>query len=139
MVIPYELEREHQPPEGYVTQLETYLKFGVRFPLHPFFMDVLKYFRFTVFQVTPNGWAHMIGLFGLFLECRMAPPTTVEFVWFYSIKSNKNDKCFYYFAKRLSKGLKVIAKIKDSLGLWKEAYFYIPKVQVKGTYDRARK
>ena len=52
MVMPCELERPHHPLEGYVTLSETYLKFGVRFPLHPFFVEVLKYFGLTVFQVT---------------------------------------------------------------------------------------
>ena len=66
----------------------------------------------------------MIRLFGLFMELRMGPPTTAEFTWFYSVKRNKNDEGFYYFAKTLSKGLKVVPKIKDSLGPWKEAYFY---------------
>ena len=47
--MPYELERSHHPSAGYVTLLETYLKFGVRFPLQPFFVEVLKYFGLTVF------------------------------------------------------------------------------------------
>ena len=55
-------------------------------------MEVIKYFGLTVFQVTPNGWAHMIGLFSLFMERRMGPPTAVEFAWFYSIKSKKNNE-----------------------------------------------
>ena len=68
VVAPDDVERPHTPPNGYVTLSEFYLKFGVRFPLHPFFVEVLKYFGLTVFQITPNGWAHMIGLFGLFAE-----------------------------------------------------------------------
>ena len=58
---------------------EIYLKFGVRFALHPFFVEVLKYYGLTVFQITPNGWAHMIGLFGLFTEHGMGPPSAAEF------------------------------------------------------------
>ena len=139
VVIPCELEKPHQPLEGYVTVSETYLKFGVRFPLYWFFVEILKYFGLTVFQVTPNGWAYMIGLFSLLVERRMGPPTAVEFAWFYSVKSNKNDEGFYYFAKRPSKGLKAVAKIKDNFDPWKEAYFHTPEVQVKGTFDRARK
>ena len=95
VVVPYELERPHTPPEGYVTVSDTYLKFRVRFPLHPFFVEVLKHFGLTKFQITPNGWAHMIRLFGLFAEHGMGPPTVVEFAWFYSIKDNKNDEGFY--------------------------------------------
>ena len=94
VVTPDDMERPHTSPDGYVTLSELYLKFGVRFPLHPFFVEVLKYFGLTVFQITPNGWAHMIGLFGLFAEHRLGPPTTTEFAWFYSVKSNKNDEGF---------------------------------------------
>ena len=69
----------------------------------------------------------------------MGPPTAVEFTWFYSIKANKNDEGFYYFAKRPTKGLQAVTKIKESLGNWKDPYFYIPETQVKGTFSRARK
>ena len=107
---------------------EAYLKFRVRFPLYPFFVEVIKHFGLTMFQVTPNGWAHMIRLFGLFAERGMASSTAVEFTWFYSIKANKNDEGFYYFAKRPTKGLRAITKIKESLGNWKEPYFYTPEI-----------
>ena len=116
--------------------LEAYLKFGVRFPLHTFFVEVLKHFKLTVFQVTPNGWAHMIGLFGFFVGWKMGLPTIVEFIWFYSIKANKNDEGFYYFAKRPTKGLQTVTKINESLGNWKEPYFYTPETKVKGTFGR---
>ena len=55
VVTPYELERPHHPPDSYVTVSETYLKFRVRFLLHPFFVEVLEYFGLTAFQITPNG------------------------------------------------------------------------------------
>ena len=58
----------------------------------------------------------MIGLFGLLMEHGIGPPTAAEFTWFYSIKGNKNDESFYYFAKRPAKGLQAITKIKESLG-----------------------
>ena len=47
----------------------------------------------------------MIRLLGMFEEHIMGPPTIEEFFCFYSVKSNKNDEGFYYFAKRLAKGL----------------------------------
>ena len=62
-----------------MTVLKTFLKFGVQFPLHPYFRSILNYYNLTVFQVVPNGWAHMIGLFVLFVESKMDPPTLEEF------------------------------------------------------------
>ena len=85
----------HHPLDGYVTVSEAYLKFRERFPLHPFFIEVLEYFGLTVFQITPNRWAQMIGLFGLFDEHGMSPSTAVKIAWFYSIKGNKNNEGFY--------------------------------------------
>ena len=95
---------------------ETYLKFGVRFFLHPFFVKVLKYFGLTIFQITPKGWAQMIGLFDLFMEHGMSLPTVAEFAWFYSIKGDMNDDGFHYFAKRPSKG--VAGHYKDQKEPW---------------------
>ena len=98
VLMPSEQCISHLPPRGYVTVSESFLKFGVQFPLNQFFRDVLRYYSLIVFQVTPNGWAHMIGLFGLFVERNMGPPTPKEFSWFYTLKANKGDQGFYYFA-----------------------------------------
>ena len=55
------------------------------------------------------------------------------------MKSNKNDEGFYYFAKRPTKELQAIMKIRDDSGSWKESYFYTLEVQVRGTFGRAHK
>ena len=72
----------------------------------------------------------MIGLFGLFVEQGMGPPTAEEFAWFYSLKSNKNGESFYYFSKRPPKGLLAVVTIRENMGAWKESYFYTHEVQV---------
>ena len=82
---PEETGRPHNPLAGHVTVSEAFLKFGVRFPLHPYFVEILKYFNLTVFQLSPKGWAHMIGLFVLFFERKIGPPTPKEFLWFYTL------------------------------------------------------
>ena len=64
----------------------------------------------------PNGWAHMIGLFILFIERKMDPSSPEEFSWFYTLKSSKGDLGFYYFAKRATRDVQAITKIKESLG-----------------------
>ena len=49
VVSPDDVERSYTPSDGYVTLFELYLKFRVRFPLHPFFVEVLRYYRLTIF------------------------------------------------------------------------------------------
>ena len=41
----------------------------------------------------------------------MSPRTPEEFSWFYTLKGNKGDQGFYYFAKRAVKGLQVATKL----------------------------
>ena len=108
MTAPHELDRVQKPPKRHMTASEMFLKFGVRFCLHRFFKDILRFYELTVFQVMPNGWAYMIGLFILFAERKMAPPTLEEFSWFYTLKSNKGNLGFFYFAKRAVKGVQAI-------------------------------
>ena len=72
------------------------LKFGVCYPLHQFLRDILRFYGLTVFQVMPNGWAHMIGLYILFEEQKTAPPTPEQFSWFYTLKANKGDMGFFF-------------------------------------------
>ena len=52
-----EIGRPLNPPASHVTVLETFLKFGVQFSLHPYFVRILNHDNLTVFQLSPNGWA----------------------------------------------------------------------------------
>ena len=87
----------------------------------------------------PNEWAHMIELYGLFVECKWDPQKAKEFAWFYGLKFNKNDAAFYYFVKRSTKGLQAVVKIKESLGNWKDVYFFILETQVRGCFGSGSK
>ena len=81
---------------------ESFLKFGV---LNRFFIDVIRYYGSIMFQVMPNGWAHLIRLYVLFVECKMSPPTLEKFSWFYTWKANKGGQ-----------GSSAVTKIRESLG-----------------------
>ena len=116
VALPQERGRAHRPPTGHVTTSEVFLKFGVRYPLHLYFRSILNYYNLTMFQVTPNGWAHMIGFFILLVEWKIDIPPLAEFSWFYTLKSSKGDLGFYYFSKWASKEIQAITKIKESLG-----------------------
>ena len=80
----------------------------------------------------------MIGFFVLFVEQKM-PPTPEEFSWFYTLKSCQADFGFYYFSKRASKDIRAIVRIKDSLGTWKDAYFYTYEDSVRGSFAEPSK
>ena len=83
VIEPTDLDRAHIPPVGHVTLSEHYLQFGVRFPLNPFFVEVLRYFGLIIFQIMSNSWAQMIRLSACLLSREWGPPTVEEFAWFY--------------------------------------------------------
>ena len=115
VAVSQEVQRAHRPPNGHVTASEVFLKFRVRFPLHQCFRIILNFYELTVFQVMPNVWAHTIGFFVHFAEQKMDPPSLEEFSWFYTLKSSKGNLGFYYFAKRATKDVQAVTKIKESL------------------------
>ena len=69
----------------------------------------------------------------------MAPSTSKEFSWFYTLKSNQGALGFFYFAKQVVKGVQAITKIKESLGNWKDAFFFTPVVDIKGCFGSPSK
>ena len=81
----------------------------------------------------------MIVLFILFVERKMDPPTLEEFSWFYTLKSCQVDLGFYYFSKQASKDIQAIIRIKESLGTWKDAYFFTPKASIMGSFTEPSK
>ena len=64
----------------------------------------------------------------------MDPLTSEEFSWFYTLKSCQGYLGFYYSSKRASKDIRAIIKIKESLGTWKDNYFFMPKASIRGSF-----
>ena len=69
----------------------------------------------------------------------MDPPISAEFSWFDTLKSSKGDLGFYYFSKRTSNEIQAITKIKESLGNWKDAYFFTPEASSRGHFAEPSK
>ena len=112
-----------QAPQGYVTTLETFFKFGVRFLLRQVFKDILRFYRLMVFPMMPNGWAHMIGLYILFMERKMVPPTPEEFTWFYTLKANKAIRGFIISSNGLLRESRSLPRLRRVLATGRMPYF----------------
>ena len=81
----------------------------------------------------------MIGLFAFFVERKIDPPTSAEFFWFYTLKSSKSDLGFYYFSRWACNEIQAVIKIKESLGNWKGAYFFMPEASIRGLFAEPSK
>ena len=128
VVIPQELCRAHKPPKGYVTASEMFLKFGVQFLLCQFFRNILHFYGLTVFPVTPNGWARMIGLYVLFMEQKMATLTPEEFSWFYTLKANKGNQGFIILPNGLLRESRPLPRLRKVLATRRTPSFSFPRL-----------
>jgi len=48
-------------PEGCIPVYEAVLDLGLRFPLHPFVLEILDGYDLGLWQLTPNSWANIFG------------------------------------------------------------------------------
>ena len=69
----------------------------------------------------------------------MTPSTPEEFSWFCTLKANKGDLGFFYFAKRVVKEVQAVTKIKKSIGNWKDAFFLTLEVGIRGRFGSPSK
>jgi hypothetical protein len=80
------------PPEGsnalcvYAAALDA----GMRFPLHDFYLAVLKHYGLAPTQLKPNAWRYMAGFVSLCEDAGVAPLLSV-FQYFFSICVDKKD------------------------------------------------
>ena len=65
----------------------------------------------------------MIGLFVLFVEQKMDPPTLEEFSWFYTLKSCQGDFGFCYFLSEHRRIFGLLSESKIALVLGKMPTF----------------
>ena len=57
----------------------------------------------------------------------------------YILKSSKGDLGFYYFAKRVTKEVQAITKIKECLVNWRNTYFFTLEASIRGHFAEPSK
>ena len=63
---------------------------GLRFPVHPFLMELLDHFSIAPRQLMPNSWRIMVGCMGIWLAAMNGDMLRVdELVYLYRLKASK--------------------------------------------------
>ncbi|PON72087.1 hypothetical protein PanWU01x14_069290, partial [Parasponia andersonii] len=106
--LPMEFNRPHTPPRGLTSFSEVVLKCGVHLPLHPYIKSIIDYYEVVPFQLTPNTYRYMVGLYILYHKLGLETPSPEEFAWFYQVKSNPSDLGFFYASKWSNQAIKTI-------------------------------
>ena len=63
---------------------------GLRFPVHPFIMELLNHFKIALVQLMPNSWKIVIRCMEIWLATTEGDMIRVdEFIYLYHLKESK--------------------------------------------------
>ena len=120
LILPPADWRAHQPPVSFFTLYEEHLVAGLRFPLHKFIVDVLRYYRIPLAQLVPNGVRILIRFLITCLEHNV-PPTVTLFRYFFQMRRSSQTVGYRSFHSRTP--LKILTP-ENNQG-WKPRFFFV--------------
>ncbi|XP_077229361.1 uncharacterized protein LOC143862237 [Tasmannia lanceolata] len=98
------------------------LRARLRFPLHPFFAAVLRYYGLPPAQVAPNSWRLLTG-FVYLVQGRLERNLSVPLFRAYAHLKRHKEGGWIYISQHPE--LKIITGIPSSIHLWKNRFFYV--------------
>ena len=117
-------EKDCNFAHGEVCFYEANFLCGLRFPIHPFIMQVLDEFQIALGQLVPNAWRTIISCMSIWLYAYDGEMITLnEFLYLYHLKASTH----YGYFKLLSwdRKSRVLRGFPYSFRDWKSQYFFV--------------
>ena len=108
---------------GEITIYMSSFRKGLRLPINPFFIDVLRTYQVPLSNVAPNGW-RMLSAFAFFCH-EMGMPPTVEL---FGLMHHLNVAMGYWASFAVRKGLKYYAGSPPDSRFWKQQFFFVTRI-----------
>ena len=97
---------------------------GLRFPIHPFIMELLTHFNIAFGQFIPNSWRIMISCMGIWVAVIERDMIRVdEFTYLYFLKESKVYR--YYELMPWVRKDRIIIDLPSSFRYSKSRFFYV--------------
>ena len=97
---------------------------GLRFPVHPFLMELLDHFGIAPGQLMPNSWRIVVSCMGIWLAVMDRDMLRVdELVYLYYLKASK--KYGYYELVPWERRTRIIRGLPLSFRYWKSRFFFV--------------
>ncbi|KAK4438488.1 hypothetical protein Salat_0183100, partial [Sesamum alatum] len=125
IVNPIEYQRANNPPPGCLTVYAAQCVCGLRFPLHPFLVDLLVVLGIPPSQLNPNSYRLVVG-FLLCCQLYHIDPSVENFLGVFAPRLTPGE-CFFHFSPR--PGLLFIHDKPFSYGAWKNRFFFVRKAE----------
>ena len=96
----------------------------LRFPIHPFIMELLSHFGIAPEQLMPNLWRIVISCIGIWLAAMDGDMIRVdELVYLYRLKASKEHG--YYKLVPWERRTRIVWDLPSSFRYWKSWFFFV--------------
>ena len=97
---------------------------GLRFPIHPFIMELLNHFNITPRQLMPNSWRILVSCMEIWLASTEGDMIRVdEFAYLYCLKESKEYG--YYELVPWDRKARIVTNLPSSFKYWKSPFFFV--------------
>ena len=97
---------------------------GLRFPVHPFLMELLDHFGIAPRQLMPNSWRVLVSCMGIWLATTDGGMLKVdELVYMYRLKESKEYG--YYELVPWERRTRIVKGLPLSFRYWKSRFFFV--------------
>ncbi|KAL6841144.1 hypothetical protein ACP4OV_029113 [Aristida adscensionis] len=114
------------PPAGAISVYAAALEAGLRFPLHNFYVRLLRHYRLAPSQLAPNSWSYMAAFVILCQDAGVEPLVSV-FRHFFTICAHKDKFVplgWHHFHPFADRRVFKVSQLPRRFG-WKKGYFFI--------------
>ena len=109
---------------GEVCFYESSFACGLRFPVHPFLMELLDHFGIALGQLMPNSWRIVVSCIGIWLAAMDGDMLRVdELVYLYRLKASKEYR--YYELVPWERRTRIVRELPSSFRYWKSRFFFV--------------
>ena len=109
---------------GEVCFYESSFACGLRFPVHPFLMELLDHFGIALGQLMPNSWRIVVSCMGIWLAAMDGDMLRVdELVYLYRLKASKEYR--YYELVPWERRTRIVRGLPSSFRYWKSRFFFV--------------
>ena len=111
---------------GEVCFYESAFVCGLRFPVHPFLMELLNRFGIAPGQLMPNSWRIVVSSMGIWLATTNRGMLKVdELVYLYRFKESKEHG--YYELLPWERRTRIVKGLPSSFRLHRQRFFFVSK------------
>ena len=97
---------------------------GLRFPVHPFIMELLGHIGIALRQLMPNSWRIMVSCMGIWLTATDRDIIRVdELVYLYRLTTSKEHG--YYELVPWERRTRIVRDLPSSFRYWKSRFFFV--------------